>query len=284
MTTALVALGAAVATAVADGVGPATVEQQAVRVDPPRPALLVSDSAWLGIKTYGAIDAVQGFSHVFDLASCRRRVSPSCTNYDDHTPITLADELREYGVRFHTLIVATGYNDGATRFRSDVDTILGLARTYGYERVVWLTLRSNVAYQSPGELGFAAVFEENNATIREIAASGDHPDLVIADWATYARERPQWFAPDGIHLRMAGPWAAADYISRKLAALDGRPCPQPLAPGGAVADPCPDPDGSPPLADVEALYPVYEPGNPTDGFYMEWAGSSSWPAPAWWTS
>ena len=37
-------------------------------------------------------------------------------------------------------------------------------------------------------------------------------------------------APDGIHVRESGPWAAADYLSRKLAFLDGRACPNPTAP------------------------------------------------------
>ena len=75
--------------------------------------------------------------------------------------------------------------------------------------------------------------------------------------------------------------APADYISRKMAYLDGRPCPQPLAPDGAIADPCTDPDAGPPVADVAGLYPVGLP-NPTAGFHMEWEGNGSWPAPPWW--
>lgn len=280
-----VALGLAVglsAVAAADpGETPATVERVAVRVAPPRPMVLISDSAWLGIKTYGAVDAVRGVDHMLDLASCRRRVAPSCRNYDGHVPITLLEELAWRRGSFHTLVVATGYNDGDAAFRSDVDTIVGLARQFGYQRVVWLTLRSNVSYTSPGAAGSAAVFERNNATLHEIVDAGVHPELVVADWATYARDRPEWFARDGIHLRDAGPWAAADYISRKLAFLDARACPLPVAPGAPIADPCPDPDATGAQVDLHGLYPIGR-SNPTAGFFMEWEGRGSWPAPPWW--
>lgn len=277
---AAIALSAVVGAA-ASVDAPATVERPAVRVDPPSPFLLVSDSAWLGIKTYGAVDAVQGVEHMLDLASCRRRVSPSCRNYDGHVPITLYEELAWRRRSFHTLVVATGYNDSDRNFRSDLDAIVERARGFGYQRVLWVTLRSNVSYTSPGDAGFAAAFERNNAALQEIVASGVHPELVIADWATYARDQPQWFARDGIHLQRDGPWAAADYISRKLAFLDGRACPQPLTPGGPVADPCPDPDAAPPQVDLAGLYPIGRP-NPTAGFFMEWEGHGAWPAPPWW--
>lgn len=260
----------------------ATVATGAIRVRGAGPALVVSDSAWLGIKTYGAVDAVQGFAHTLDLASCRRRVSPSCVNYDGHVPITLHDEIEVRGDTMSTLVVATGYNDSDHDFRSDLDAIMALTRRFGYSRVVWLTLREDVSYRSPGDAGYAQVFRNNNRALRELAAAGTYPELVVADWARYAADRPQWFASDGIHLRLNGPWAAADYLSRKLAHLDGRPCPQPVAAGFVPADPCPDPDAAPPDVDLEGLYPIGEPGNPTQGFQMEWEGSSSWPDPPWW--
>ena len=147
--------------------------------------------------------------------------------------------------------------------------------------MIWLTLRSNVSYQSPDDAGFAAVFERNNATLAALAASGDYPELVIADWASYAGDRPEWFAHDGIHLRRAGPFAAGDYISRKVAHLDGRACPQPEAVGEAPPDPCPDPDLTGPVTDIDGLYPAGEPA-PAAPFVLEWEGFGSWPAPPWW--
>ena len=279
VTAAVVASAAVVSAAGLDG--GASVSRPAVRVDPPDRVLAVSDSAWLGIKTYGAIDAVQGFDNTMDLASCRRRVSPSCRNYDGHVPITLLDELGLRGDDYSTLLVLTGYNDSDHDFRNDLDAIVGQARAFGYRRIVWSTLRSNVSYTSPGNAGYAAVFERNNATLRELAGSVEYPDLVVADWAVYAADQHHWFAPDGIHVRETGPWAAADYLSRKLAFLDGRACPNPVAPARPVRDPCPDPDAAPPDVDLAGLYPIGAP-NPTAGFQMEWQGSSSWPATPWW--
>ena len=275
----LVLGAAAVAATVVDTA--ATVTVPAERLDRHDRALLISDSAWLGIKTYGAVDSVQGFEHMLDLASCRRRVVTSCRNYDGHVPMTLLDEVAWRRGSHTTLIVATGYNDSDHTFRRDVETIVGLARSHGYDRIVWLTLRSNVSYESPGDAGHAAVFERNNATLVELVASGAYPDVVIADWASYARDRPEWFADDGIHLRRAGPFAAGDYVSRKMAFLDGRACPQPTAPGGVPDDPCPDPDVTGAVVDVEAVYPVGEPA-PSSHFVLEWEGASSWPAPPWW--
>jgi hypothetical protein len=259
----------------------ATVDVQAVRVAPPQPALLVSDSAWLGIKTYGAIDAMQGFHHVLDLASCRRRVTGSCRNYDGHVPITLLQELDAHGDSFHTLVVATGYNDGSHNFESDFERIVARARQLSYERIVWVTLRANVSYTSPDDYGFDAVFRANNSSLRSLVASGRYPDVVIADWATYAHDQVGWFAGDGIHLRGDGPWAAADYVSRKLAFLDGRRCPMPARAGQALQSPCPDPDASPPQVELASIYPIGEP-NPTVGFHMEWEGSGAWPSLPWW--
>ena len=273
------AFGMSAAASIEEG---ATATSAANRIGPEKPALLVSDSAWLGIKTYGAVDAVQGFHHELDLGSCRRRVSRSCTNYDGHVPITLLEELTWRASDYETLIVATGYNDSDVNFRSDFERIVERARSFGYERIVWVTLREDVSYTSPGSAGFAEVFRNNNAALREFVMSGDYPELVIADWATYAADQDQWFASDGIHLRLNGPWAAADFISRKIAHLDGRPCPNPVAPGQPVQNPCPDPDTAPPNVDLDGLYPIGEPGNPTAGFFMEWSGSSSWPEPPWW--
>lgn len=274
------AIGAAgIAAAAVDDA--ATVSQPAQRLERHDRALLISDSAWLGIKTYGAADSVQGFEHMLDLASCRRRVVTSCRNYDGHVPIPLFDEVAWRRGSYNTLIVATGYNDSDHNFRFDVDAIVGLARTHGYDRVVWLTLRSNVSYESPGDAGYSAVFERNNDTLAELAGSSAYPELVMADWASYARDRPDWFASDGIHLRRAGPFAAGDYISRKMAFLDGRPCPQPTTRGAVPQDPCPDPDVTGAVADIDAVYPVGEPA-PASHFVLEWEGMSSWPAPPWW--
>ena len=290
---AAVAVGTLVASSVTAQTTPsnvshlATVSAPAVRSpsttvpDSAGRALLISDSAWLGFKLYGTMDAVQGFDHTFALASCRRRVAASCTNFDGFVPITLYEELDDHPDGFTTLIVATGYNDSDQGFTEDVDDIIALARSHGYERVVWLTLRANVSYQSPGDLGFAEVFERNNAALEQIADDGTYPELVIADWANYAHDENEWFASDGIHLRTAGGYAAGDYISRKMAFLDAQPCPQPTFAGAQPTSPCPDPDEHGPVIDLESLYPLDERG-PDATFQLSWEGSGSWPNPPWW--
>lgn len=260
----------------------ATVERAAVRVDPPDRALLISDSAWLGIHFHGTVDAVQGFPHTLALASCRRRVVRSCTNYDGFVPATLLEVVEAEDDSYSTLVVATGYNDGDQAFATELETIVATARSLGYRRIVWLTLRADgVTYESPDDFGFAGVFERNNATLAQLVASGEYPEVVIADWATYARDRTVWFARDGIHLRPLGTYAATDYISRKMAHLDGRACPQPLVAGAAPQDPCPDPDATGALVDLTSVYPIDQ-AAPRPRFRMEFVGHGSWPDPPWW--
>jgi hypothetical protein len=261
----------------------ATVEAPAVRLQFTGRALLISDSAWLGMQFYTGVDQVQGFDHLLSLASCRRRVATSCTNYNGFVPITLYQEVDDRGSGYTTLIVATGYNDSDQRFVEDVDAIVTLARSRGYERIVWLTLRSNVSYTSPGDAGFAEVFERSNDTLEQIVDEGTYPEIVIADWAKYARDQPEWFAPDGIHLRRLGGYAAGDYISRKMAFLDSRACAQPAYGGVEPLNPCPDPDVHGPVIDLATIYPV-DRRDPNSTFTLAYEGSSSWPNPPWWES
>ena len=243
-------------------------------------ALLISDSAWLSIYLYGTFDAVQGFDHSLALASCRRRVATSCTNFDGFVPITLLEELRAHDASYTTLIVATGYNDSDGRFANEVAQIITTARSQGIQRVVWVTLRDNGTYVSPGNRGFAESFQRANATLRAIDAAGTYPELVLADWGQYSEAQTQWFSADGIHLRTRGSYAASDYVSRKMAFLLGEPCPQPIAAGQPVADPCVDPDVHGPIVDLDSLYPA----NTTNRqpFLLAWEGSSSWPNAPWW--
>ena len=280
---AAVTLAAASAVAVA---GPATsgatVSRTAERARSADRSILISDSAWLGIHFYGSIDAVQGFHHTLALASCRRRVVTSCRNYDGFVPPTLLDTLASTGPGHSTLIVATGYNDSDRAFADEFRTIVDLARSLDFRRIVWLTLRTaGVSYESPGSSGYAAVFDRNNRSLMELVASGEFPEVHVADWARYAAGHPEWFAPDGIHLRRVGTYAASDYISRKMAALNDRPCPLPLAAGSIPPAPCPDPDVTGPIVDLAGVYPLDRPA-PAPAFQMEFVGRGSWPDLPWW--
>ena len=44
--------------------------------------------------------------------------------------------------------------------------------------------------------------DENNALIAEYAAA--YPRARVVDWATISQNHPEYFAPDGVHLRPPG--------------------------------------------------------------------------------
>jgi hypothetical protein len=57
--------------------------------------------------------------------------------------------------------------------------------------------------------------DANNALIAEYAAA--NPRARMVDWATISQNRPEFFAPDGVHLRPAG---ITVYVAAILEALD----------------------------------------------------------------
>ncbi len=108
----------------------------------------------------------------------------------------------------------------------------------------------------PGGISANEAFVKNNQTLRDKVASGANPDVVLADWYGYTSATPTWLSPDGIHLTPTGAYGVADYISRTIANIEGRPCPQPWVDGGPVDAPCPDPDLHGPPANVVSLVHV----------------------------
>jgi hypothetical protein len=84
--------------------------------------------------------------------------------------------------------------------------------------------------------------------------------VVLADWNAYTAHKQDWFVTDGVHYRQLGAWGASDYLSRKMAFLDGRACPMPIERDASPQNPCPDPDVTGPIANISALYPVGEDG------------------------
>jgi hypothetical protein len=57
--------------------------------------------------------------------------------------------------------------------------------------------------------------DANNALISEFAAA--NPRAQVVDWATISQNRPDYFAPDGVHLRPAG---IKVYVAAILEALN----------------------------------------------------------------
>lgn len=223
-----------------------------------RRVLVVSDSAGAGMRwTPGATDALRGAEFTTNLQSCRRLVAPSCNGREGYAPasaITVVNGI-PHG-RYDTLVMATGYNDVSSRFASDFDTIVNAARDRGVETIMWATYREGVGYRQPG--GAWTSYAAMNEVIRDRVASGEYDDVLVLDWWTYTTGATHWFAGDGVHYSAAGSYGMADFLSRSIAALDGRPCPMPWAPGEAVESPCPDPTGLPSerggVPDVIALY------------------------------
>lgn len=233
----------------------------AVRLDPPRPVIVIGDSAISALRWVpGADNAIIGFDHTLDLESCRRLLAPSCRGREGRTPATAYEALGFYGDSYKVLVIATGYNDGTGGYADAFRAIVARARSLGYQQIVWWSLRSDVDYVSPGAVGNHETFARNNAVIQELLATGEYPDVELADWGRYTADRAEWFVTDGVHYRAVGAWAASDYLSRKMAFLDGRPCPMPRTPDAPSENPCPDPDVTGPVADIEALYPIGEDG------------------------
>jgi hypothetical protein len=204
--------------------------------------LMISDSAFAGLRWTGAISLLQGAAWDARLESCRRLIGVSCRGRNGYAPPTAATELSTVPAGAHrVLFVATGYNDWSGLFPSGVEAVMSRARAKGIDRVVWLTYLEQVGYVSPGGVSNQATFAANNRHLVSVLASGRYPELIVADWNSYSRWRPSWLTADGVHLTATGVPEAASYLSRKLAFLERRPCPGdiggPTTPGGWCADP-----------------------------------------------
>jgi hypothetical protein len=263
--TALVAPASAAAPVIDKAAAPlhVAVRGRAEIVTPPNPpgspgaALVIGDSAIAGLRwVVGARSALRGTNFTLDLESCRRLIGTSCTGREGRRPETALEALTAYGRGYHTLIVATGYNDWAANFALAFDKIVNEARRLGILRIVWMTYRVDISYVSPNGAGNDGTFRSNNLLLAQKLATGQYPDVSVADFNSYTRTVPEWFVADGLHYRQLGAWGVADYLTRKMAFLDRRACPFPVTPGAVAADPCPDPDVTGVQADIAALFPV----------------------------
>ena len=217
----------------------------------PSRVLLVGDSTLLAVGSYGVLHAFQGFDDVYEAASCRTLGVPSCGQ--NPVPNSVAT-INSADGRFDAVVIMAGYDEWWTTFPDSFEAVNDAARAKGARRIVWLSFREGVGYQMPGGINANEAFVKNNQTLRDKVASGANPDVVLADWYGYTSATPTWLTPDGIHLTFRGAYGVADYISRTIAYLEGRPCPQPWVVGGPVDAPCPDPDQHGPPADVVSLY------------------------------
>ena len=149
--------------------GPADMPSRAaVRVDPPRPVVVIGDSAISALRWVpGADNAVIGFEHTLDLESCRRIFLASCRGREGRTPPTVYQALLDHGRKYKILVVATGYNEGSSTMATSFQNVVGRARELGYKQIVWYTLRSDVDYVAPGSVGNHVTFAQSNQIIRD---------------------------------------------------------------------------------------------------------------------
>ena len=230
----------------------------AVNQPPPdRRVTIISDSTMAGIRWNGALAGLQGFQPVTKLDSCRRLVQYSCRGREGFAPPTVVAELNAMAPvgPEEILLIATGYDDYYPRFSSDFDIVVATARARGFHHIVWATFVVSTRYRQPGSL--TPNYIAMNGILADKIASGNYPDVRLWDLDSYVAGTSGWFYSDGIHETPLGSWGIADWVSRHVRAFDDRPCAQPLGPGRAVQDPCPNPDLLPHtdgLPDIVGLY------------------------------
>ena len=157
----------------------------------------------------------------------------SCRGREGYAPTTAVQAVAGARGSVDTLVVNVGYNDFSSTFASRIRRSRRSGARCGIPRVVWLTYRESVGYQSPQGASNPENYATYNTMLRSFVASGRYPDVVLADWNAYTATRPDWLGPDGVHVTTIGAQAAGAYVSRTLAFLDRRACPAGL--GGAVA-------------------------------------------------
>jgi hypothetical protein len=220
---------------------------------PDRKVTIISDSAMAGIRWNGALDGLQGMIADDRMESCRRLVQASCRGREGYAPRTVVGEINVLPAvgPEDILVIATGYDDWWPRFSSDFDIVMAAARAKGFHHVAWATFRSDVPY------GLGPYYANMNAVLWQKLGSGEYPELRVWDLEAYTVGVDSWFTSDGIHQRVLGSWGIADWLSRHVRAFDDRPCPNPVRPGEAVQDPCPNPDLQPAVPgspDIAGLY------------------------------
>jgi hypothetical protein len=154
----------------------------------------------------------------FNAESCRRIVIGSCRGRFGSVPVSVLPLMRTTvkGQLGEALVVMAGYDDAS--IVNAVDQVVAEAEAQGVIRVLWLNYRTNTDYVLPGGLSARYLYGSHNSELA--AAAQRHSDLQILDWDGFTRDQPTWFAPDGIHLNLAGADGLANFIK---AALDKQP-------------------------------------------------------------
>lgn len=185
----------------------------------PSKVTIITDSGLAGIRSHRQTHRLVGTQWDVRMQSCRRLVHPSCTFNRTRSAPTVLEEINAIAAfggagPDHVLIVGTGHNDWDIRLRSDLALIMAAARSAGFRKVAWTLYRDHVDPGLPAlSRSLFARYARMNAILREEAASGRWPDLVLLDYGGFTEPHDHWFTADGIHLTLTGAMELADWLS-----------------------------------------------------------------------
>ena len=156
-----------------------------------------------------------GFRINLQTRGCRTLVITGCTIAGQVAPPPTTLQVAERFGRYlgSIVVIEDGYNDDASRYRHDLDTVMGALQHYrNVKTVIWLTLRDpKNAYRS------------RNVVIRGAVKRWHH--LVVADWDTFSANHPDWFNQDdglgGIHPTPEGAVGLGRFIHGVLLSVAG---------------------------------------------------------------
>jgi len=178
--------------------------------DAPVPRVLMIGDSTLGglVSIRSAQTALRGFVPVLDARGCRILVHPSCTSpLTPVAPNTALEAINAAQGPFDIVIIKAGYNDAARDFAWSAGIIIDAARAKGAQAIIWLTYSESTT---------AGSYNVRNAYLKSVVGTPEFPDLVVADWRTYAAASSGWYADATVDV------AVADLAAMLRAEMDER--------------------------------------------------------------
>jgi hypothetical protein len=169
------------------------------------PVSLLGDSVLASLNDLGPNwgDLSADYDVLANTRICRRLIDLTCDGQGGPSALSV---LRTETIRGDVLIVGVTNSEWAPMFGTAVDQIMAEARALGFRRVIWLTT---------GRPGTNAA--QVNTILRQKAAT--NASIQIADWLAYSSGHPEWFWPDGVHLKTAsGKLALANFLAAQVSA------------------------------------------------------------------
>lgn len=197
--------------------GSGTTSAAATALDsPPNRVTLITDSVG-GVLSW-VTQAREKFARGLDLdletKSCRKLVDPGCPQEGDPHPPSALETIQGLGGQIGpTVVIDVGYNDLWSTYGDELDEVMKALVAVGVQHVVWVTLEE---FRDPW-IGI-------NKAIR--VAPTRWSQLIVADWAHAAADKPTWFY-DGVHMNWEGGFGFADFLRPYVLEACGEPCAPP---------------------------------------------------------